>query len=119
MVNENGRSLEEEVRDTLRENHAMIGEVYRLVKKIHHHMVWDQIMSVIKIALIVIPLVYGYMMLAPQLKQVMSMYGSLLGGNADTETTGAPTGTYQLNQDVLQNVSPEILNQLKKSGIIK
>jgi hypothetical protein len=58
-------------------------------------------------------------MLAPQLKQVMSMYGSLLGTGSETEIIGVPTGTYQLNQDVLQNVSPEILNQLRKSGIIK
>jgi hypothetical protein len=118
MTNDNGRSLEEDVRQMTQENHAMLGEVYKIVKKIHHHMIWDQVMTLVKIALIVIPLVYAYLMFAPQLKQLMSMYSSLLGTGSTTEVS-APTQGYQLNQDALKSLSPEILNQLKKSGIIK
>ena len=118
MTNDNGRSMEEDLRQMAQENHAMLGEVYKTVKKIHHHMIWDQVMTLVKIALIVVPLIFAYTVFAPQLKQVMSMYGSLLG-TSDTTEASSPTQDYQLNQDALKNVSPEILNQLKKSGIIK
>ncbi len=115
MSNDLGRSVEEDIKKLAEENHALLLEVHRLTKKINRHLVWEQVMSVIKIAIIVVPLWYVYTMLGPQLKQVYGMYSGLLGGSDST----APTQEYQVNQEVLKNLSPEYLNQLKKSGIIK
>ncbi len=115
MSNDLGRSLEEDIKKISEENHALLLEVYRLVKKINRHMVFDQVMSVIKIALILIPLWYAYTVLGPQLKQVYAMYSGLLSG----EGSFGQVQEYQINQEVLKNLSPDVLNQLKKSGIIK
>lgn len=115
MNNELGRSVEEDIKKLAEENHTLLLEVHRLTKKINRHMVWDQVMSIIKIAIIVVPLWYAYTMLGPQLKQVYSMYSGLLGGNDQTSTTQ----DYEVNQEMLKNLSPEVLNQLKRSGIIK
>ncbi len=115
MNNDLGRSVEEDIKKLSEENHALLLEVYKLTKKINRHMVWDQVMSLVKIALIIIPLWYAYTMLGPQLKQVYGMYSGLLGGS----DTSANTQEYQVNQEVLKNLSPDYLNQLKRSGIIK
>ncbi len=116
MINDLGQSIEEDIKKLSEENHALLLEVHRLTKKINRHMIWDQVMSIIKITIIIIPLWYGYTMLAPQLKQAYGMYSSLLGGNEPDSTSKS---TYQLNEAALKNLSPEVINQLIKSGIIK
>lgn len=115
MSNDLGRSIEEDIKKLTEENHTLLLEVHRLTKKINRHLVWEQVMSVIKIAIIVVPLWYAYTMLGPQLKQVYGMYSGLLGSGETADTTQ----DYEVNQEMLKNLSPEVLNQLKRSGIIK
>jgi len=119
MVNDNGQSLEVDIKRLVEETRALSQENYRLLKKMHHHMMWDQVMSVIKIALIVVPLIFAYMYLGPMLKNAWSMYGSLFGlsdnTSQDTNTMAIPSG---INSDILKNVSPELIKQLQESGVI-
>lgn len=79
MTNDNGRSMEEDIKKIVSETNAMAQENYKLMKKIHKHMVWNQVMSVVKVILIVIPLIYGYLILAPYLQNTISTYKSLFG----------------------------------------
>lgn len=116
MTNENGLYLEEEIKRLGEENKALNVEIYKIAKKLHRHMVWDQVMSIIKVLLIVIPLIYGYIILAPQLKTAFDTYKSLLGGGDGLPSTQQ---NYQLNQSMLQNLPPETIQQLLKAGIIK
>ncbi len=109
-------SADQELKRQTEENHALLLEIHRLTKKINRHMVWEQVMSIIKIAIIVIPLWYAYSMLAPQLKQVYGMYSNLLG---NTSESSEQNQEYQLNQEVLNNLSPDAIQQLKRSGLIK
>lgn len=116
MNNNLGRSIEEDIKKLSEENHALLLEIHLLTKKINRQMIWGQVMNLIKIAIIVIPLWYVYNIFNPQLKQVYSIYSSLLGGNSDSTSLKQ---NYEINQDMLKNLSPEVLNQLKRSGIIK
>jgi hypothetical protein len=106
MLNENGRSLEEDVKQLLMENYQTNQEVLRVVKKLQRHMRFEQVMSVLKILLIVIPLIYAYMYLAPYLTQTMGMYQSLFSNDESGE-----------NAQQLQ-ITPQMLQQLQESGVL-
>ena len=41
---------------------------------------FDQVMSVLKILIIAVPLIWGFLYFAPYFKQITGMYSELLGG---------------------------------------
>ncbi len=112
MINEVGRSLEEEVRKQLQENQEKLDEMYRLLQKINRHLVWQQVMGWVKVLLIVVPLLLAYWYLAPYLTSAFSVYKNLLGGGSGTSQT---IDLSNVDPQLLQRLSPEMLEQLQKS----
>ncbi len=111
MTNENSQSLEEDLKHIIAENQVVTQETYRLVKKIHKHMVWDQVMSVVKIIIIVVPMVYGYYMIAPYLKSSFDMYKGLFGN------VESVNNLLEDSNGLIQNLSPDVLEKLEQSGL--
>lgn len=62
----------EEIRDLSRENHKM-------TKKIKRFVTISEVMGIIKLALIITPIVLGFIYLPPILKDIANTYKNLLG----------------------------------------
>ncbi len=112
MTNEVGRSLEEEVRRQLKENQEKLDEMYHLLRKINRHLVWQQVMGWVKVLLIVVPLLLAYWYLAPYLTSAFSVYKNLLGGGS---ATSQAIDLNKIDPQLLQQLSPEMLEQLQQS----
>jgi len=115
MVNNNSQSLEEDIKRLAEETKALAQENYHLLRKIHRHLLWDQVMSVVKILLIVVPMILAYFYLAPMLKGVFSTYGNLLG---ITGMGGDSAVNIPVSADV-KDIPAGLLQQLKDSGTLE
>lgn len=75
--------------EILEEIRALTKENHEILKKVKRFVVFSEIMGFIKLALIVVPIILGFIFLPPFLKEIFSQYGNLLGIspeniNADT-----------------------------------
>jgi len=66
--------------ELLEENLSLSRETHKYAKSIRRMMMIDYVMSIVKIVIIVVPLVWGFLYLAPYLKQAADTYSELLGG---------------------------------------
>ncbi|MFH1029677.1 MAG: hypothetical protein V1770_00270 [bacterium] len=80
--------MEEEIKKLLEENLMYSKEIHQYAKTTKRILMFDQILSVIKILIIVVPLIWGFLYLAPYMKQVAGMYSELLGGNGNSLDIG-------------------------------
>ncbi|MFH0854027.1 MAG: hypothetical protein V1891_00840 [bacterium] len=80
--------MEEEIKKLLEENLMYAKETHKYAKSAQRMLMFDQILSIIKIVIIVVPLIWGVLYLAPYLKQVTGMYSELLGGNGGSLDIG-------------------------------
>lgn len=89
--------MDEEIKKLLEENLIYSKENYKYAKSIKRMLMFDQVMSVVKIVLVVVPLIWGVLYLAPYLKQVTGMYSELLGGTSGSgmESLGGFMNTFQ------------------------
>lgn len=71
--------MEEELKKLLEENLVYSKEIYKCARSTRRMLMFDQILSVVKIVIIVIPLIFGFLYLTPYLKQITGMYSELLG----------------------------------------
>ncbi len=80
--------VEDEIKKLLEENLMYARETDKNVKSVRRMLMLDQVMSVVKILLIVLPLIWGILYLAPYLKQATGMYQGILGGSSEGMNLG-------------------------------
>ncbi|MFZ5390701.1 MAG: hypothetical protein ACOZAJ_00270 [Patescibacteria group bacterium] len=97
-----------ELKELLEENLRYARDIYRDTERIKRYIFWGQVFSFIKILIVVIPLVWGFLYIQPYLKGAFNTYSSLF----DLTAQGGPAADKV-------NVSPELYKQyqqLQNSG---
>lgn len=74
--------MEDEIKKLLEENLMYARETNKNVKSVKRMLMFDQVMTVVKILLVVLPLIWGILYLAPYLKQATGMYQDIIGGTS-------------------------------------
>lgn len=97
----------EEIRQLLEENIKLTKAILASTEKTRRHIMWSQVGSYLKLLLILVPLVWGFLYIQPYLKQTLSMYQELLGPG----TTGAP------GQDGSNDIM-DLIREFRKQGIV-
>ena len=82
----NNQVSQEEIKKLLEKNLELNQEIYVLVSKMNKWIFWQRIWSVLKIAVIIIPLAIGFLYLPPLLKDAFSQYQELLGIGSSSST---------------------------------
>jgi len=70
--------MDEEIKEVLKKNLELTQDIHRMVKKINKFIIWQQVIGVIKILLIIVPLVAGFIYLPGLLKNAFEPYKELL-----------------------------------------
>ena len=70
--------MDEEIKEVLKKNLELTQDTHRMVKKINKFIIWQQVIGVIKILLIIVPLVAGFIYLPGLLKNALEPYKELL-----------------------------------------
>ena len=65
--------------ELLKKNIELSEEILNISKKVNNFVIWQKILSVLKILIIIVPLILGYYYLLPYFKELQSMYTDLLG----------------------------------------
>ena len=104
--------MDEEIKKIMAENLELTRETHLLVKKIHRHMVWQRVVSLIYLFLIIGPIILAFIYLPPIIGPVLRQYQELLGG-VSRQQQGLGGGGQELN---LQNWQ-SILDSLQKSDL--
>ncbi len=97
-----------ELKQLLEENLRYAQDIYRDTERIKRYIFWGQVFSFIKILIVVVPLVWGFLYIQPYLKGAFETYGSLFDITANSGSTTDKV-----------NVSPELYKQyqqLQNSG---
>jgi len=83
--------MDEELKELLKENNEMLKAVLKISKMTKKYVVWQQIFSLLKILIFVIPLILGIMYLPSILEDVLTPYKELLnmGGQAGADLESA------------------------------
>ena len=71
-------NLESDLKDLLAKNIELSEEILKSVKYIKKYIFWQKIFGIVKVLIIVVPLVFGYIMLAPYLDKAIQQYEELL-----------------------------------------
>ena len=72
------------IEDLLRKNLELTEKVYKMTKSVKSYVFWARIGGYLKIALIVLPLIAGYIYLAPILNKAYKQYQSIVGIGTST-----------------------------------
>ncbi|NCU44129.1 hypothetical protein EOM71_00430 [Candidatus Falkowbacteria bacterium] len=70
--------MDEDLRRTLAEQAAAITEIRENTRLIYKYIYWQKIFRWFKLAIIIVPLIIGAIYLPPLLKDLLSMYSSIL-----------------------------------------
>ncbi len=70
--------MDEEIKEVLKKNLELTQDTHRMIKKIHKFIIWQQVIGIIKILLIIVPLVAGFIYLPGLLKNAFEPYKELL-----------------------------------------
>ncbi|MFA6537671.1 MAG: hypothetical protein WCT18_04735 [Patescibacteria group bacterium] len=71
--------MDEEIKKLLLKNIEETREIHEMVKKINRYIVWQQIFSITKVVLIVVPIIVAAVYALPFLRQAFQMYGQFTG----------------------------------------
>ena len=77
--------MEEELKKILEENLALTKEIHVMTKKIRKHIIWQQVIGIIKLVIILVPIIIGIIYLPPLLKEVFASYQELLDVKAGVD----------------------------------
>jgi len=91
--------------ELLKKNIELSEEILNLSKKVNNFVIWQKILSVLKILIIFIPLILGYYYLLPYFKELQVVYSDLLGLQQSVDS---------VNNIDLNSISPSLLKNLKK-----
>jgi len=78
----------QEIKNLLEKNFELTKEIHEMTKKMSRYLFWQQIFSVLKLLIIIVPIVVGIIYLPPLLKNLMSQYQELLGIGNLNENAG-------------------------------
>ena len=92
-------SSTERTQALLEESLELQRRIYESTERTRKYIVWGQVLGVIKILVIVVPLIWGVVLLKPYLQTALGAYGELLGTPSQNSGNGG------------------LLQQLKNSGI--
>jgi len=101
-----------ELKELLEENLRYARDTYRTTERIKRYIFWGQVFSLLKVIIVVVPLVLGFLYIQPYLRQVLTVYGSLFGLSAVPVN---PTG--QDNQPSAADLLKQC-QQLRQAGKI-
>ncbi len=101
-------SESERVTALLEENLELSKQILASSERARRYILWGQVMSFVKVFLVVIPLVLGYWFLKPFLSSAFSTYRDLLG-DATASGSGQPASPGLL----------DALKQLEQQGKVK
>lgn len=82
--------MEEDLRQLIQKNFEYTKAVHEDVKKIRKYILWQQILSVVKIFLVVVPIVIAIIFAAPFLKQAFETYKEIMAGLKGVTGGGIP-----------------------------
>ena len=105
--------MDEEIKKLVEENLALTKEMHQILKKVHHHFIWQRVIGFIYLLLIVGPLIIAIIYLPPIIGPMIQQYQDLLGGLSQ-QPSQFPTGA-GVNANTLENLQG-LLNSLQKSG---
>lgn len=71
--------MDEEIKKILAENLALTKEIYVMTKKIKGYVTFQKVMSLVYIALIVVPIILSIIYLPPLLESLFNQYKDALG----------------------------------------
>jgi len=114
MINNIGKSVQERIAEMVETNLKVSEQILQTTLKIKKFILWMKIMNIVKVLLIIIPLLLGFLYLSPYLKSMQSafsVYGELLGIGQTGDGDMPAVGSGQSPQDILQQIE-----QLKKNG---
>ena len=98
--------MDEEIKKILEQQSQDLTDIKTSLAKIQRHFVWSRVWSIVRILLIVVPLVIGYIMVLPLLQQALSQYQDL--------TSALNSGSQPAaNSDALQQLLNQYLQQRK------
>jgi hypothetical protein len=80
----------QDVKGLLEENLKYAKEIYASTEKTRRYIFWGQVFGFLKILIIIVPLILGFLYVQPYLKSALGMYTSLFGQNDGTAATGLP-----------------------------
>lgn len=70
--------IDPELQKMLERQSERLGNMEMQLKKIQRHLLWENIGSWLRIALILVPLIVGYIYLSPLLQKTLTQYQQLL-----------------------------------------
>ncbi len=76
-INENAKSAE--LIELLRANLEQSKEILKISQEIKSYIKWQNIWSILRFVIIVVPIILGFIYLPPLIKEVFQSYRSLLG----------------------------------------
>ena len=82
----------QDVKSLLEENLKYAKEIYTSTEKTRRYILWGQIFGFIKIVIIIVPLVIGFLFVQPYLKSALGMYTSLFGQNDSAPDSSPSSG---------------------------
>lgn len=103
-------SQNDELKALLLENQRLLKDIHAATQKTRRYILWSQIGGFLKLVLVLVPLVLGYLYIQPYLSQALSSMQDVYGlGSTNSQQ---PTNGQQIT------VPQNIWDQLQKSGVI-
>ncbi len=99
----------QDIKSLLEENLKYSKEIYLATKKTRHYILWAQIFGFLKVLIIMVPLVLGFLYVQPYLKSMLGAYQSLFG-------QGTPGGGGSGNLPSLDSNLFKQFQKLQESG---
>ncbi len=104
---QNEDSSQKEITDLLKKNIALTEEILRLTKDNHKVLWWQSLFGYIKIFMIVIPLILGFIYLPPLYEKMIKFYEQIINLNNSASSFNPAT----INFDSL---TPEFIKNMRK-----
>jgi hypothetical protein len=101
---ENDEGSEAGIKELIEKNLELSDEILRLSKKTNSYMMWQNVFSTLKLFIIVIPIIIGFLYLPPIIKEAIRAYQEALG-----LTDGVEQG-----MDDLKSAPGELLDSFRK-----
>jgi hypothetical protein len=110
------KNLNEEIKTLLEKNLKLTEEIHAMTKSVKHFVAWQQVMSVLKILVIIVPIILGIIYLPPLINGLLGQYQKLfdsLDKPLDELMKNAPAGTDIKGLD-LNSIPAKYRDLLKK-----
>ncbi len=103
IANENDESNHQKIITELSRNRELLERIFASSEKARRYIFWLHVMSILKIALIVVPLIIGLIFVGPLLKNLGNVMSIYTGGNIDDildENAGSADGAKSLQDNI-------------------